>query len=376
MDGVVASQAGGVPRFEPALPLFEKYRSLAERLPHASLGVLPTPVERLGHLGHESLWIKREDLSSPVFGGNKVRKLEFTLACAQRTGHRTVMTMGGLGTNHGLATAIFCKQLGMATRLLLYDQPVTPHVKETLLLLHRHGAELRRYRTLLGAGIALQSSQRLLNPRAYLLHSGGSSPLGTVGVVNAMFELRAQVDAGLMPEPDYIFCPLGSSGTMAGLSLGGILAGLKSRVIGVRVTLDHVGPVPIANAGTVQRLMQRTLDLLRRHSAEVPAVRLPEQRVLDGYFGKGYGHSTPAGRVAMARALELEGLRLDATYTAKAFAAVCDFVAAPKNAGATVLYWHTYDAADRSALAASMDYHELPRAFHWAFATPQARDDE
>ncbi len=353
------------------LPLFQKYPSLAERLSYASLGVFPTPVERLEHMGHANLWIKREDLSSSVHGGNKVRKLEFTLAEAQRTGRRTVLTMGGLGTNHGLATAIFCEQLGMATRLLLYDQPVTRQVRETLLLLHKHGSELHRYRTLLGAGVALYTTQRLLNPRAYLLHSGGSSPLGTVGVVNAMFELRAQVDAGLLPEPDYIFCPLGSSGTMAGLSLGGILAGLKSQVIGVRVTLDHVGPVSIANAGTVRKLMQRTLALLRAHSSEVPAVTVPEQRVLDAYFGDGYGHATHEGQAASVRALELEGLRLDPTYTAKTFAAVCDFVGAPENAGATVLYWHTYDSTDRSADAASIDYHELPSALHWVFEGPE-----
>lgn len=354
-------------RRETPLPLFQKYASLAERLPHVRLGVFPTPVEQLRHMGHDSLWIKREDLSSPTYGGNKVRKLEFTLAEALRRGHRTVVTIGGLGTNHGLATAIYGEQLGMATRLLLYDQPVTRHVQQVLLLLHEHGAELHRYKTLLGAGAALYTRERLLNPRAYLLASGGSSPLGTVGVVNAMFELRAQVDAGLMPEPDYIFCPLGSSGTMAGLSLGGILAGIKSRVIGVRVTMDHAGPVPIANKGTVQSLMRRTLSLLRKHSREVPAVALPEQQVLDSYFGGGYGCATSEGRDATARAMELEGLRLDQTYTAKTFAAVRDFIAAPGNADATVLYWHTYHFADDTALAATVDYHELPGELHHVF---------
>lgn len=364
-----SSDAAG-PR-EPPLPLFRKYPSLAGVLPFTPLGVYPTPVERLRQTGHGSLWIKREDLSSPLYGGNKVRKLEFTLAEAQRTGRRTVVTMGGLGTNHGLATAIFCRQLGLSTRLLLYEQPVTRQVQRTLLLLHQHGAELRCYKTLLGAGIALHTSQRLLSPGAYFLASGGSSPLGTVGVVNAMFELRQQVDAGLMPEPDYIFCPLGSSGTMAGLSLGGILAGLKSRVIGVRVTMDHAGPVPIANKGTVRKLMRQTLALLRRSSPEVPAVSLPEQQVADSYFGEGYGHATRAGGEAMARAMELEGIRLDPTYTAKTFAAVRDFIAAPGNAGATVLYWHTYYSTDKPGLAACVDYHELPRVLHRVFETAQ-----
>lgn len=368
MDGPVTQSSNADARPGPPLPLFQKYPSLADVLPFTSLGVYPTPVERL-QMGHDNLWIKREDLSSPLYGGNKVRKLEFTLAEAQHTGRRTVLTMGGLGTNHGLATAIFCRQLGLSTRLLLYDQPVTRQVQRTLLLLQKHGAEFRCYKTLLRAGIAFHTSQRLSSPGAYFLPSGGSSPLGTVGVVNAMFELRQQVDAGVMPEPDYIFCPLGSSGTMAGLSLGGILAGLKSRVIGVRVTMDHWGPVSIANRNTVRSLMARTLALLRRSSPEVPAPSFPLQQVADSYFGEGYGRATRAGAEAMARAMELGGIRLDPTYTAKTFAAVRDFMAAPGNAGATVLYWHTYFSTHGSALAESVDYHDLPRSLHRVFET-------
>ena len=355
---------------EPSVLLFRRYPSLADQLPYTSLGTFPTPVGRLEQLGYENLWIKREDLSSPLCGGNKVRKLEFTLAAAVHEGRTKVMTMGGFGTNHGLATAIFGRQLGLATRLLLYPQPVTRLVKEKLLLFHHYGVELRCYRTLLGAGVALYTTQRVANPRAYVLHSGGSSPLGTIGVVNAMFELRAQVDAGMLPEPDFIFCPLGSSGTMAGLSLGGLLAGLKSTVIGVRVTLDHVGPVPIAGAGTVRGLMQRTLDLLRKHSPDVPAVNIPEQQVIGSYFGDGYGCATAAGREAMVRAREREGLDLDPTYTAKTFAAMSDFMARPGNEHKAGLYWHTYRPADRSVRAASTDYRALPPALHRYFERP------
>ena len=350
--------------------LFREYPRLGGQLPHADLGTFPTPVERLAHMGHENLWIKREDLSSPLYGGNKVRKLEFTLAEALRAGCAKVVTMGGLGTNHGLATAIFAKRLGLAARLLLYQQPVTPLVKQQLLLMHHFGAELRCYRTALGAGAALYTTQRAANPRAYRLDAGGSSPMGTVGVVNAMFELREQIRAGLMPEPDYIFCPLGTNGTMAGLSLGGILAGLKSKVIGVRVTPDRAGFVQLANERTVRRLMQRTLALLRTNSSDVPSVDIPGQRVAHSYIGAGYGQPTPAGSAAAARLQEVEGIRLDPTYTAKTFAAVQDFVDEPGHARDTVLYWHTYNSVDLTALAASKDYHELPRALHRAFELP------
>ena len=340
---------------------------MAHRLPYVALGVLPTPVERLLHLGHDQLWIKREDLSSPRHGGNKVRKLEFTLADAMRRGHRTVVTMGGLGTNHGLATAIFCRQLGLRACLALYDQPITPHVLQTLLRLQGAGAALHRYRTLLGAGVALQTVERLRNPGAYILASGGSSPMGTIGVVNAMFELREQVDAGLMPAPDVIFTALGSSGTMAGLSLGALLAGLTTRVIGVRVTMDHAGPVPIANRGTVRALMRRTLALLRRYAPEVPAVEIPAQLVIDAQVGAGYGHGTAAGAAAAEIMMQRERLALDPTYTAKTFAAVRDYIGNAAHRRDVVLYWHTFFDMVNVVPPIDMGYRTLPRAFHAIF---------
>jgi 1-aminocyclopropane-1-carboxylate deaminase/D-cysteine desulfhydrase-like pyridoxal-dependent ACC family enzyme len=194
--------------------------------------------------------------------------------------------------------------------------------------------------------------------------------------VNAMFELREQIREGLMPEPDYIFCALGTNGTMAGLSLGGILAGLKAQVIGVRVTRDRAGLVPLANERTVRRLMQRTLALLRKHSPDVPEVEIPEQRVLHSFLGAGYGHSTPAGRAAAARAQQAEGLHLDQTYTAKTFAAVQDFISEPRHAGDTVLYWHTYNSVDHSALAAPIDWHGLPRTLHRLFELTEEDSEE
>lgn len=350
--------------------LFRQYPGLMQSIPHVDLGVFPTPVQRLEHLQHPSLWIKREDLSSPLYGGNKVRKLEFILADAMRKGRDKIVTMGGIRTNHGLATAIFCQQLGLTAKLCLFPQPVTHYVQHNLLLFQKFGAELATYKTMIGAGLALKTSQRLRNPRAYFLHAGGSSPMGTVGIVTAMFELEAQVAAGLLPEPDIIFCPLGSSGMVAGLALGGALAGLKSRVVGVRITYDHFGPIQIANQLTVKALMCQTLALLRKNAPDLPDLKLPEPDIVDAYLGAGYGAPTAACRDAMARMKEIEGICLDPTYTAKTFAAVLDYIRQPASACKHILYWHTYNSADHSALAASVDYHALPQALHYAFENP------
>ena len=93
------------------LSLLRWNEEFQEKLKHVPLGTFPTPVHRLEHLGIDNLWIKRDDLSSAAYGGNKVRKLEFILAEAQQKKKTLLITMGGIGTNHGLASAIFCRQL-------------------------------------------------------------------------------------------------------------------------------------------------------------------------------------------------------------------------------------------------------------------------
>ena len=91
------------------------------------------------------------------------------------------------------------------------------------------------------------------------MYTGRSSPIGTTGFVNTAFELKNQINEGLIPEPRYIFCPLGSKGTLAGLVLGVQLARLKSVVIGVRVSKSHLGPLPVAISGNVLNLIKKPI---------------------------------------------------------------------------------------------------------------------
>ncbi len=342
------------------LPLFAAFPELEETLPRFPLGDFPTPVERLSHLGHDNLWIKRDDLTSRVYGGNKVRKLEFTLADARKRGCNKIITMGGIGTNHGLATAIFCQKAGLACKLLLFPQPVNDYVKKNMLLFGKYGADLQYHKGALRAGAALLVSQRILNPNAYILEAGGSSPVGTVGLVNAMFELAEQIRSGLMPEPRYIFCPLGTSGTMAGLSLGALLAGLSTTVLGVRVTMASVGPVSIATPKTVGNLMKKTWNLLKKRCRSIPNVAIGPQHVIDDYVGEGYGHATRECRAALDLVRDKENIILDPTYTAKAFAALLDYMGKPAYRSAPVLYWHTYSSAELSACSGPADSRRLP----------------
>lgn len=353
------------PEDQPAL--FDLFPSLREKISWIALGFFPTPVHRLEEMGCSNLWIKRDDLDSKVYGGNKVRKLEFVLADAVERKKRRVITMGGIGTNHGLATAIYCHRLGLACTLLLFYQPVTKYVKQNMLLFHRYNAEMVYTKGMLRTGLNFYLPQKIRHPRSYFLYAGGSSPIGTLGFVNAVFELKKQIEDGLMPVPKYIFCPLGSNGTMAGLALGCLLAGLDSTVIGVRVAASYLGPLQLTTPGTVKSLMEKTYNLLKANSKEIPDIKICTPQVLNEYFGQGYGYPTKEGLHALRVLKDREDIPLDPTYTSKAFAAVIDFINDRRDATDPILYWHTYNSVDLSSETRSIDYHDLPGEFHQFF---------
>ena len=347
--------------------LFEKYPGLAGRIPWMNLETSPSPVQRLEHFGHPDLWIKRDDLISPVYGGNKVRKLEFALAEALGEGRSRVVTMGGIGSNHALATAIFCRRLEIPCTLLLYDQPVTPYALQNLKLYQRYGADIVYKKTIFRTGLDFYMTGRVLRRNTSFIYSGGSSTAGTLGYVNAAFELVQQIADGLMPEPDYLICPLASNGTMAGLMLGLTLAGSHIKVVGVLVAMKRFGPMALNTPGTVSRFMRDALAMMRAASAEVPDVALPEPVILDGYLGEGYGYPTVAGNAAIEAFAELEGIRLDPVYSGKAASGMLDFAKQPEHRDERVLFWLTYNAVDLSAEAAAVDYRDLPRGLHKFF---------
>ena len=117
-----------------AVPLLhERFPALRERLPHLALGERPTPVRLLEGLtaeGEAPVWVKDDGaFGSGAWGGNKVRKLEWLLPEARRRGARTILTVGGLGTNWGLAAALYGRDQGLRTALALVDQPVDEHVR-------------------------------------------------------------------------------------------------------------------------------------------------------------------------------------------------------------------------------------------------------
>ncbi len=328
-------------------PLFEVYPRLASKIPYLPLADLPTPVASLSMLS-PNLWVKRDDQTSGLYGGNKVRKLEFILAKMKQNNQQRLVTFGATGTNHGVATSLFCQQQGIDCSVLLFDQPVTSTVKQNLRLMHRFGASLKYCGSLWRTVLAFYLGARLRNSGAFFLFAGGSNIEGCIGFVNAAFELKQQIDQGVMPIPQVIYCPVGSSSTVAGLTLGCLLAGLPTKVVGVRVAPSHLGIFPACTPGTIYQLMRKTYHYMRRLDAAIPELPLPRINLDEGYYGRGYGMATEKGNEATTR-LGRVGISLEPTYTAKAAAAALDY--SDEHPSSHVLYWHTYNSVDMSALA-------------------------
>jgi D-cysteine desulfhydrase len=341
---------GDSSRVEPAL--FEVHPALRARLPHRAFLAGPTPVEPLALPGLPAgaLFVKRDERSCALYGGNKPRKLEFVIGDALARRSRRLVTTGGLGTNHGLATTVLGRAAGLPTTLVLLHQPISDEVRTKLALAAAWGAELVYGRNVAGTAAATAAvlvRATLRGERPYRVATGGSSALGNVGFVSAGFELAAQVKAGLLPEPTRIFIAVGTGGTLAGLLVGLRLSGLRTRVVGVLVT-DILPPSPARLAHAARA----TLRLLRRADPGVPGLRIDASDLeLDrSQLGPGYGAATPAGREAV-RTAAAAGLELDTTYTGKCLAAILARARAGSLGAGPVLFWNTYNAVDAAVAA-------------------------
>jgi 1-aminocyclopropane-1-carboxylate deaminase/D-cysteine desulfhydrase-like pyridoxal-dependent ACC family enzyme len=350
------------------IPLFEQYHALREKLPYVSLGDFPTPVEKLDRLGRDigldQFYIKRDDLSSKVYGGNKVRKLEFLLGDALRARAKEVLTFGYAGSNHALATAVYAREVGLRSISMLMPQPNAHYVRRNLLLSHYCEAELHLHRNmpLLYAATFCQLARHRLKTGRFpqIVPPGGSSPLGTAGYVNAALELGHQIAAGQLPEPDRIYVAMGTMGTVVGLMLGLRAAGLKSEVIPVVIV-----PKRIAGASKAVTLFMETNSLLHSLDPLFPMFPIAESDIVArvGFLGDGYAHFTAEGMEAVRRMKIAEGIKLEGTYTGKTLAALIAEVEEEDLRDKVVLFWNTYNSRDFSELVDTIDYRELPRCF-------------
>lgn len=351
----------------------KKYPDLI-KIPWIEIGNYPSDVEPLTQMGEahgfSELFIKRDDRVNDLYGGNKVRKLEYLLADAKRRGKKTLVTLGGAGSNQVLATAIFGAEHGFKTIGIMLDQPNAEYVRKNLLLDKYFGADLVYAKDSLSEVVEFISEYtkaELDGRKPYFVTAGASSPIGNMGFVNAAFELKHQIESGEAPEPDYIIAACGSIGTTAGLSLGCKLAGLRTKVVGVRVSMPW-----LVTKWRMRRMIVHINDLMRKYDKTVPKliVRPDDLYLLGDYLGEEYACFTEEGCCTVDEMRDLEGIPLDHTYTGKALAGGLDWLKKREEQDKTVLFWNTYNSRDLSDKAATVDYKSLPPKFHKYFEEP------
>lgn len=303
-----------------------------------SLASLPTPLWRsdaLDALVGTHVWVKRDDTSGGAESGNKIRKLEYLLAAALDAHATTIVTCGGWQSNHARATAILSRTLGLRPVLLLRTpdgRPRTPNAGNAFLdaLV---GAEMRTMtpgayqdRDALMREVAVELARA--GERAYVVPEGGSNALGALGYVDAMAEVRAQLDRGEADAPssfDAVAHACGSGGTAAGVSVGAHRSGIAPVTLAMAVCDDRA-----YFESVVARIVGEMRALLG--SAEPNTLR-----VVDEHKGPGYGIASDAQKRFLVEVARGTGLVLDPVYTGKALFAL----AALPDKPARVLFLHT-----------------------------------
>ncbi len=294
---------------------------------------LPTPVAHLerasGTWGNDKqIWIKRDDDTGGLITGNKVRKLAYVVREALDAGADTLITCGGLQSNHCRATAAVARRYGLDVVLLL--RGTEPERPEGNYFLDRVlGAEIRlitpeQYRehdALMGQ-VAEELSAA--GKRPYVIAEGASMAMGVWGYIEACQEIAAaEREHGV--KFDAIVNAAGSGGTSAGLELGRRLFDLKAKVWAVNVCDDEAYFRPL-----IHRLVTETSD---RFGLSV-SVDPEEIGIIDGYVGRGYALSQPEELDLITRLARAEGVILDPAYTGKAFFGLVNEIKTDRFAGA------------------------------------------
>jgi D-cysteine desulfhydrase len=338
------------------------FPALGQAVGRISLANLPTPVSRARILhagGTFNLSVKRDDLSGDLYGGNKVRKLEYLLNPGTSRTVRRFATFGSVGSNHALATAIYARQLGFECTCFLAHQAKVSTIAPALRMHARLGTEIVRYGGNYSARIKTLR-EHLWDRDAWVIPIGGSSWIGTLGFVNAGLELATQISAGEIPLPPRIYVATGTMGTAAGLALGLALAGLRSEVQAIRVS-----DTAISNEQVLQRLMRKTALMMHRLDPSVPAdlAQRTRIRLRHSWFAGGYARSDARTLDAIRFAADRLNLTLESTYTGKAMAALLDD-AAEAGAGNECLFWNTWNSAVLPlANGRSADLSAVPQEF-------------
>lgn len=326
-------------------------RGLLDGMAKAELGFFPTPFYRLNRLSEDlgvNLFIKRDDFTGMnLFGGNKIRKLQYLMGDAVAKGCEYVFTFGATQSNHAMQTVSACRRCGLKPVLYLVAivEPDEGNLRSNLLLDKIMGAEIHVVNIEPGESeeeaeerslrMAREHMERLEaeGHRCYEVPMGGASPVGSVGFVEGYVEFVEQA-LEMKVDPDYIFHGTGTGGTLAGLAAGRVLTGDDAKIISIHVSWkDEEYPQ------RVRELANRSLEML---GAEVRVDNCKDIHTDLNFYQPGYELPNDMAKEAILLLARREGLLIDPVYTGKAFAGMLDYIRSGKVArGSNVVFWHT-----------------------------------
>ncbi len=327
---------------------------MLEQFPRVALAHLPTPLEHLPrlskHLGGPEIWVKRDDCTGLASGGNKTRKLEYSMAAALEEGADTIVTVGAVQSNHVRQTAAAACKLGLACEVLLEHRvtdPSEPYAKSGNVFLDKmFGANLREYPggTDFAAEMKVVAEEvRAAGGKPYIIPGGASNTVGALGYVNCAIELLEQAkDQGLVI--DHLITATGSAGTQAGLAVGLKAMGSKIPMLGIGVNIPQD-----AQEEKVYALACATAEYIGK-----PGIVAREDIVANcNYVGDGYGVPTESMNEAIIMLARKEGLLFDPVYSGKGLAGMIDLIRKGEFKDASnIVFLHTGGSA---ALFAYLD---------------------
>lgn len=281
------------------------------------LGNFPTKIERLEKLStmlKEHIFIKRDDQTGTEISGNKIRKLEYSINEAINNDCDTLITCGGIQSNHARATAAAGIKLGLKSILVLKSDD-KPEVEGNYLLDRIMGADVR----IISSEDYKNKRQEIMEEiveelkekgrKGYIIPEGASNGIGTFGYVNCFNEILEQ-EKELGITFDTIVATVGSGGTFAGLYLGNKITGSNKKIVGINIT------------DTAEIFKDRVCSILEEAKTYIPhkdfEITKEDMCIIDGYVGDGYAISRAEELEFICDFAEAEGIILDPVYTGKA----------------------------------------------------------
>jgi len=324
-----------------------KIKELLENNPRVDIGFFPTPLQKLENMSNEygvDLFIKRDDLSGPEFGGNKVRKLEFIIAEALERNCDYIITYGGFQSNHCRQLTAACKKYGLEPILYLVSEKEPEEYRANLHLdkimdaeINFVGEELDDMEKAMEKG--LEKGKKRVKQleengfRCYDCPPGGFDRNGTLGFLWAFGELVEQLD-GVADKIDYIVHANGTGGTYTGLMMGKKVLGLEVDILPFSVS----SPSPDFE----QRIFLMSDKVKDKLGREVSTIKPEEVEIDTDHYGPGYDVPYEGSIEATKELARQEGIFLGPAYTAKAMAGLLDYIEKGKiEEDKSVLFWHT-----------------------------------